>query len=433
MQQRQTIAWPVPSALEVTLILTAFVAVNFGFGMYLFASLIAEMRVDLALGYQEVGLATGIAQIGFLTASLLSGLLAPRLGPAHLIFGAVAATTLSLLLMTRLPAAHPLLPLILLLTVMGVGAATVWVPMIAVTQALIPAHHRAKALGLISSGTSYGVFINGLIIPPLVENYGWRSVWGVVGLIAAILLAIGLWRLRGIGRIAALPAAASQENSGGFQGRRWIAGLLIATMCLNGLAFMPFQTYLVPLLQEDLGQPLSFATRIWVVIGFIGMGGGFLMGLLADRISIKWAMVLTYALLSGAAALLLALHWILFQPVLPFAAGILFSLAFYAIFGLVPAYISTLFSVRAATLLFGVGNIALGLGALIGNVSGGYLKDVFGSFAPIYGIILATAIAQIILALMTPNERRLNAAPRSSPSSDTSPRRGWAGSPATRA
>ncbi|HEX9447663.1 MAG TPA: MFS transporter, partial [Dongiaceae bacterium] len=183
--------------------------------------------------------------------------------------------------------------------------------------------------------------------------------------------------------------------------------LLIATMFLNGLACMPFQTYLVPLLREDFGWDASEATHLWSLIGGIGMIGGFALGWLADRISIKWAMLVTYLLLAAAAVLPLMLSRDpAATPRLMDLAGLCFGLAFYAIFGLVPAYISACFRGDAATLLFGIGNIALGLGGLLGNLGGGYAKSVTGSFAPIYGLVLLASLLLIILAWATPNERR---------------------------
>ena len=399
------------SATEVTLLFTAFIAAAYGFGIYLFATLAAEMRADLALDYGAIGLATGIAQGGFLAASFLSGMLAPRIGPLRLILGAIAATASALLLMSRLPVHEPAIVLTVLLTVMAAAAAAVWVPMVAIAQAIVPLRHRAKALGLISSGTAYGVFLNGLIIPPLIVagiDGSWRQVWLVMGGIAAALLVLGLWRLRGLGPITTAPARTAAPQS-----KSWLvfqsplALLLIATMFLTGLACMPFQTYLAPLLQDDLGQPIAFTGRIWSVIGATGMVGGFLIGLLADRISIKWAMVITYIILSLAGLIVLAVSvGQLPVDVAMIAAAAFFALAFNAIYGLVPAYISTMFAGGSATLLFGFGNIAIGFGGLVGNIAGGYMKEGFGTFLPIYALVAFAALAQILVALATPNERK---------------------------
>jgi predicted MFS family arabinose efflux permease len=403
-----------PSPVEVTLFFTSFVAVTYGFGIYLFAALAPEMRRDLGIGYATVGLATGIAQAGFLIASLLSGLLAPVLGAGVLIFGALIATGVGLLLMSQITGP---LEMSILLTVMGGAAASVWVPMVAVCQRLISAQHQGKALGLMSSGTSYGVFVNGLIAPPLLAASGWHSVWLTTGCLTAVILAAAAWRLRKISKITADRDSDPRGNIGAIAPLRHrlrpllrpLGLLLIATMFLNGLACMPFQTYLVPLLREDLNWNAAAAARLWSLIGAVGMIGGFALGWLADRISIKWAMLVTYLLLAMAAILPLILsgvptaapHWM-------DLAGLCFGLAFYAIFGLVPAYISACFRGDAATLLFGIGNIALGLGGLLGNVGGGYIKSISGSFAPVYGLILLSALLLIVLAWLTPNERQRN-------------------------
>ncbi|MDY0881292.1 nitrate/nitrite transporter [Dongia soli] len=401
-----------PTALEITLFFTAFVAVTYGFGIYLFASLVAEMRQDLGFDYTTVGLVTGIAQIGFLIAALLSGVLSPVIGAMRLILGALATTSIGLLAMSQL-FGTPMLGL--LLTVMGAGAAAVWVPMVAVCQQAIPARHQAKALGLMSSGTSYGVFLNGLIVPPLVAAWGWRSVWLVVAVLSLMLFTAGWLRLR---RLPAAAEGTPHEARGnpprldGFRDRlrevlQPLGLLLIVTMFLNGFTCMPFQTYLVPLMREDLGWTVDMSARLWSLIGGVGMVGGFALGWLADRISVKWAMLITYLLLAAAAATIFAMsHLLPPVPAMMHLAGVLFSLAFYPIFGLVPAYVSAIYRGDTATLLFGIGNIALGLGGFLGNLAGGYAKSLMGSFTPIYGVITAASLLLVLLALVTPNERR---------------------------
>jgi MFS family permease len=47
-------------------------------------------------------------------------------------------------------------------------------------------------MGLISSGTSYGVFINGLLVSFLTLHGGWRSIWLSAGLIS-VALCVAAW------------------------------------------------------------------------------------------------------------------------------------------------------------------------------------------------------------------------------------------------
>ena len=59
-----------------------------------------------------------------------------------------------------------------LLVIMGGCVASVWVPMVEVSQRYIPDSYQGRALGLMSSGTSYGVFINSLLLAFLMDTYG---------------------------------------------------------------------------------------------------------------------------------------------------------------------------------------------------------------------------------------------------------------------
>ena len=84
-------------------------------------------------------------------------------------------------------------------------------------------------------------------------------------------------------------------------------------------------------------------------------------------------------------------------PLLLFALSAAFGLAFYAIFGLLPAFISKEYDGPATSIVFAFGNIALGLGALTGNYIGGWLKDITGTFYWIYLIVLIAALASMVL------------------------------------
>jgi MFS family permease len=83
--------------------------------------------------------------------------------------------------------------------------------------------------------------------------------------------------------------------------------------------------------------------------------------------------------------------------------SVAFGIAFYAIFGLVPAYIAQNFRGPAASIVFAAGNSALGAGGIIGNSLGGVLRQTTGSFDSIYILIL---VAAIILTLLCPMMRK---------------------------
>lgn len=394
--------------IGVTAFFTSFIAVTYGFGIYLFPVIVADIRADIGLSYADVGIVTASAQFGFLAAAPLAGLLAPSIGGGRIILGSVVLCALSLLALNQ---AKGFWTAGIPLTVLGAMAASVYVPMVAVCQRVVPRHHRGKALGLISSGTSYGVFINGLLAPYFITTHDWRALYLSVGLGTAALVAVAAIYLA---RTGVFRQAESLEGGPDLPGLQRVRSLLTpntlrvwAVMFLSGLAFMSYQTYLSAYLREELEYSVEFAGRIWTLVGLVGMFGGFAMGALADRITIRATIGLTFVLL--ALSVVLILFWPQESPL--FFAAVLFSLSFYALFGLIPAYISRVASAASATAIFGLGNIFLGGGGMLGNFAGGYLKTETGTFVWTYAIILLAAGVLFLLTIALRNERRFDEAP----------------------
>ncbi len=392
-------------SVEAVLLFTAFVASAYGFGVYLFPAMVESIRQEIPFSYGTMGTISGMVQAGFMVCALASGLLTVRFGAIPMILGTIAVCALAL---GGLAVAPDIYVLATLLVVLGGCAAAIWVPLVQVSQELVPAAHRGKALGLISSGTSYGVFINSILLTSLLPGAGWRALWVATFLLVAVLAIAGFIRLRGLGRREAQPHAGHDEPS---IRARWSAlpkglvGAVLFMMFLNGLTCMPYQTYLAAFLESEAGYGAETAAYVWRVIGVAGMIGGFAIGTLADRITLRRGMIVTYLILASASLLVLGASGGE-ASLLLYAAAMAFGIAFNAIFGLVPAYIGHAFGPGGATLVFALGNIALGVGGIVGNLLGGALRESIGSFEPVYLITLGAAVCAGLLSAMLPSERR---------------------------
>ena len=144
---------------------------------------------------------------------------------------------------------------------------------------------------------------------------------------------------------------------------------------------------------------MTYAAWVWGAMGVVGMVAGLAVGSLSTRFGLRAAILFCYLcfLLAGA---ILALAP---RGPLPVAAGILFSLGFYAIFGLLPAYVSHRTTVAAAVTIFGISNVAQGLGGTAGNVAAGAVKGATQGFA---GIYLGFAVLVLACALLSSRLRR---------------------------
>jgi predicted MFS family arabinose efflux permease len=298
--------------VELTIMFTAFIAATYGFGVYLFATILPDMRSTLSFTYSNAGLMIGLAQLGFLLAALFSGFLSEKVGAGRLIVGSVAICCAGLFAIGL--AANTMIVGILLF-ILGIVAATVWVPMVEVVQSAVPKRHEAKALGLISSGTAYGIFFNSLTIPSILPAHGWRAIWFLTASATLILLLWALLRFRNSGTSNHKREAYDLDGTSPL---KILSGLMfqpititiLAMMFLAGIACMPTQNYLISFIRDDLGYSLAEASRAWSAIGLIGMIGGFVMGSVADRLSIHKSLFITFLLLAVSIATFIAkLAW----------------------------------------------------------------------------------------------------------------------------
>lgn len=390
-------------------LLTSFIAMTYGFGVYLFPILAPNMMKELKFTYSQMGVTTGAVQAGFLFFALASGFLTNIVGAFRVIITSIGLCALSLF---GLIWANDFLLVSSLLIIMGGCAASVWVPMVEMSQQYIPDSYQGRALGLMSSGTGYGVFINSLLVVFLMDVYGWRSLWLATFFIALIICMLAFFMLRNIRHVSENTPLSNVELNHIEKNKVWAkikklpfnqTATLLFMMFLNGVSCMPFQTYLSSFLNNDHGSSVDESALAWRLIGLVGMIGGFSMGWLADRITVKWTLAIVYFFLSLSTAMILVFRGEIIEL---YAISILFGLAFYSIFGLVPAYISHVYKGGTAALVFAFGNVSLGLGGVFGNVLGGWLRAEHGNFQWSYTVVLAAALGTLIMSFLMKSEKQ---------------------------
>ncbi|MFY1663719.1 MFS transporter [Pseudomonas sp. Pseu.R1] len=388
----------------IVVLLTGLVAATFGFGIYLFSQLVPDMRASLGFDISYVGSITAAGQFGYLISALLAAWLTARVGGGWVILGSGAVCAVALLWLSQ---AHSVLLIGALLTILAGTAASVFVPMVDVIARSVAFRYRGMAMGLVSSGTSYGVFINSLLVPMYAPQGEWRSVWWIVGLIT-MLLAVAVVLVFKKARLFVCPSDATTTNEPtqriGISAlmQPWVLTVWTMTFLL-GFSTFPFQNYLSSYLRTELNFDVAYTAQIWASIGFVGMFAGLAVGWLSDRIGLRVTMMLVYICVA-LAALILVVHPAGYWPLV---AGVLFSVAFYPIFGLIPAYVSKMASNAAlAVTLFGVANIMQGVGGMMGNFCGGWLASANGSFVSVYVAIGVVAVVLALLTLRLPGEER---------------------------
>lgn len=382
-------------SVVLAVVLTGFVASTYGFGVYLFANLVVDMRQDIGFDYTTVGVITGGAQIGFLLFSSVTSVISRFVEGWKISLVSTVVTSLALL---GLSVSDSIWVSGALLILLGGCSASVYIPLAEIVTKGFSAGNRSRVMGLISSGTSYGVFINGLLVSFLTLHGGWRSIWLTAGLISVALCLLAWFLLRSMAAGQDVEFSATRSAAVGSD-TPWLGRSLYLTWAiafLNGMALLPFQTYLAPFLRDELGVSVRDTGFIWTTLGAVGMASGFLVGWIADKVGVRASLAMCFVSAGLAATLVFSFN----SLPLFYLAAFLFALAFYPIFGLVPSYIGQIVPVNRLTQAFGIANVLIGLGGVCGNFLGGFSKDLTGSFSTVYWVVALLLFVQCVMVCM---------------------------------
>lgn len=395
---------------SAVLLIAAFVGVTYGFGIYVFSQLLPTMSDDLGFSYATAGRITGIGQFLFIVFAFGATWLSHRFNGAVVVVGSAMLCTLCLI---GVGLTSSTVVLTGCLAVAAGTSASVYVPIVEIVPRLIDGNRRGTALGIISSGTTYGVFVSAAIIPALTGTVGWRAVWFAVAAVSVVLLIVAVRLFSRLGLFTDLPARAggSERPTSGARRRRslaagvafvsvWMVGIWTIKF-MNGFSFMSYQNFLAPLLRDHGGQTIGYSSAVWLTIAVVGAVAGFAVGRLGDLLGLRRTLTLCYGMFLASCLLLHAAQsgW----P--PFAAAALFGLSFYPIYGLVPAYVGRISTVSQATLIFGLANVFQGGGGVVGNLVGGSVATHTAWLPNYYLLLGAGAFVLAAATLLLPSDR----------------------------
>ncbi|MGH3666515.1 MAG: MFS transporter, partial [Egibacteraceae bacterium] len=150
----------------------ASVAVSYGFARYGYGLLLPEMRVDLDLSTEALGLVASAGYVGYLLAVVAAGWLCVRTDPRV----PVAVGGVSAMLGMALLAAGGSAPAFAVGAVLaGASSGWTWAPFSDLAQCTVPVQRRPRVLSVVSTGTTFGlVAAAGLA---LLAGTQWRVAW----------------------------------------------------------------------------------------------------------------------------------------------------------------------------------------------------------------------------------------------------------------
>jgi MFS family permease len=385
------------------MVLSAMVGMSF-YSLFAYSNQMFIQPLEAEFGWPRAQISMGYT-IFALTAFLAGpfvGAAIDRFGPRSIGVPGLALTTLAFAgLGFAGPSVWTWFALWLVLALFGVAVkSTVWT--VAVSNGFTVS--RGLALSVMLSGSALAQFFGPLSANWLIENYGWRIAYHVMGLVwgglALLLVALFFRDAQPGSRAAARQAgAAPAPTLPGFTFREAVRTrairLIFAANLLTSLLGSGVTFHLKPILNET-GLTSDMAALTSALAGLSGIVGKLLTGWLLDRVEGNIVPVASFA--SGALAYFLLLntfdaHWAVLVGVL--------VLGFNAGAGLgVTAYLVSRYAgLRAFGSVYGALGSMLMIGTALGPVVAGYIHDIAHSYDPLLITVIPVSLVAAALLL----------------------------------
>lgn len=344
--------------------------------------------------------------------AVLGGRALDRYGPKVVVFLMGSFTGLSLLLTSQANSAWQLLVSYGLLLSLGTGAIYAVVNS---TASRWFDKKRGFVLGITTSGGGFGAIVMAPFATYLISNFGWRTAFIVMGLIAWLVMSSMCLILKkdpgdmgllpdGVKSEAAQPGPQKKESKAQLTGPSllqasrtsnfWFLGLIWLLLSLDvHLVFVHVVPYAV-----DMGNSLMDAAIILALIGGTTIPGRLLVGRVSDTIGRKAPAIACAVLQVGA------LLWLMWAQELWMLY--VFAIAFGFLWGgfgvLTTALIGDVFGMRSIGAIMGMMSAGWALGAASGPAIGGYIFDVSGTYFMAFAAgAVAILLAALLVALVT--------------------------------
>jgi len=383
-----TANWRTPVLVLVcgAIILTLGLGIRASFGLFL-----QPMSTDLGWGRSHFSFAMALSNLIWGLAQPFFGAWADKQGAGRVVAvsGLLYAGGLALMPFSTTPLMlDASAGLMVGLGLSGVSFGVI----LGVVGRAFPPERRSLALGIASSGGSFGQFLMLPFGQLLISTLGWQTA--LLVLAGTIMATVPLAAAMTEGRRPVATGAQQSLNqalreAGGHSGFWYLtAGFFV---CGFQVAFISVH---LPAYLVDVKMTPAVGATALALIGLFNIAGSFVAGYLGGRFSKKYLLSGIYILRAVIIALFLVL------PVTPltvylFAAGIGFLWL-----GTVPltnGLVAQIFGVRFVSMLFGIVFLSHQIGSFAGVWLGGYLFDATGSYNLVWiGSIALGVIAAIL-------------------------------------
>lgn len=273
----------------------------------------------------------------------------------------------------------------------GIGEAGGTPPATAMIADVFPPKRRALALGIYTTGISFGILIGFILGGAIAAKYGWRMgffVAGVPGLFVALLLLFTVAEPRrgqSEDRIEDADAPSLKETISFFLSQRAMVSLLLGGVfvCVSANAFLVgIPLYLIRVHEVPIGE---LGVALGLLMGGLGGIGAIVIGGVCDKLSEKDLRWRPWTILVTGVIAFPFIVWFLYAPdkttaywayIVPGIVGLLYaSISYTAMQELVPVRMRAMAS---AVMLLCLTLIGIGFGPVILGMISDYYNPSLG-------------------------------------------------------
>ena len=380
-------------AIAAFFVLFSAYGVRFAYGVF-FKPMAGELGINAATTSAAYSISFFMEGVF----SLISGGLADRFGPRIVL-------SLSSILVA---AGYCLMPLVqspwqlylIYGIILGIGMGAMFVPLVSMTARWFNAR-RNLMTGLVSSGAGAGMLIVPSSTAYLIDRYGWRTSFLIIGIAVPVVIFIAAQFMRRdpestgtvpYGESGKTVADGSTANGHSLhealRSRQfWVVFIMVFWFSMFSMAY---NVHIVPDAINSGMSPTS-AAHILALTGALMLAGRIVLGTIADRTGNKPIFIFCF-MISTCALLLISFmqaHWVFF------VLAVMIGFSQGGVGSSQSPLIASLFGLRSHGLIFGFLGFGSTFGAAVGPLLTGFLFDLTGSYD--WALLMCAAASLISL------------------------------------
>jgi len=290
-----------------------------------------------------------------------------------------------------------------------------WIPSVVLVGGWFPDRY-GTAIGIMGSGIGVSIFALVPLAQVLIETFGWRWAYRILGLaVVAWVLPATLYLVHdpppGDHLTVGSASSRNTEPRGSASGywtlasavRTWqfwgVAGVFFTGNFVTQMLLIHQVAYLV-----DHGVPVMTAATVGGAVGLVSIVGKIGWGALSDRTSRLLAYGLAFACVALSVGGLVLAGW---YPTsyLPYLYAVLIGIGYAAMAPVPPALANDMFAGPGFSMIFSAVYTVGGLGLAAGTWSAGWIFDASGSYAGALGMGLVMAVVSPLLMWIVARRR----------------------------